>query len=52
MFYSAPLSVDEQRATGWADIRSLSEALNPNDTSMTVEGHPAPFRFYLRAQRG
>ena len=52
MFYGAPLSVDEQRSTDWASIKSLKEALKPDDPSMTVEGYPAPYRYYLRATRG
>jgi tRNA (mo5U34)-methyltransferase len=51
MFYDDKLSTDEQRSTEWADISSLQQALNQNDQSRTVEGYPAPYRFYMRAQR-
>lgn len=52
MFYSNKLSTDEQRSTQWADISSLEQALNKDDQSRTVEGYPAPHRFYMRATRG
>lgn len=52
-FYSEKLSVEEQRTTEqWANIPSLASALNPDDVSRTIEGYPAPHRFYLRATRG
>lgn len=37
-------SVNEQRATEWMQNHSLIDFLDPNDTSKTVEGHPAPKR--------
>lgn len=40
----APTTVDEQRATSWMPFESLAEALNPVDSSLTIEGHPAPVR--------
>eukprot|EP00615_Pteridomonas_danica_P002641 CAMPEP_0114340454 /NCGR_PEP_ID=MMETSP0101-20121206/8386_1 /TAXON_ID=38822 ORGANISM="Pteridomonas danica, Strain PT" /NCGR_SAMPLE_ID=MMETSP0101 /ASSEMBLY_ACC=CAM_ASM_000211 /LENGTH=278 /DNA_ID=CAMNT_0001473719 /DNA_START=1120 /DNA_END=1957 /DNA_ORIENTATION=- len=52
IFYADKLSTDEQRATEWADIRSLQQALDPKDMTRTIEGYPAPHRFYLRATRG
>lgn len=52
MFYADKLSTDEQRATEWADISSLQQALNKDDQSRTVEGYPAPHRFYMKATRG
>jgi tRNA (mo5U34)-methyltransferase len=50
-FYDEALSVEEQRGTEWAPIRSLSEALNTQDDSRTIEGYPAPRRFYLKAMK-
>ncbi len=50
-FYAAPLAVEEQRATAHAPIASLAEALDPQDSGLTVEGYPAPWRFYVRAAR-
>lgn len=50
--FAAPLSTEEQRRTPWANINSLSNFLNPNDASLTIEGYPAPWRYYIVAQRG
>ncbi|MBC7659421.1 MAG: tRNA 5-methoxyuridine(34)/uridine 5-oxyacetic acid(34) synthase CmoB [Chitinophagaceae bacterium] len=46
-FYSEPLTSVEQRATPWADVKSLSDFLDPHDPGRTIEGHPAPYRHYL-----
>jgi len=37
-------SLAEQRSTRWMRFESLAEALDPDDPSRTVEGHPAPVR--------
>jgi tRNA (mo5U34)-methyltransferase len=37
-------SLDEQRRTDWIDGYSLREFLDPEDTSKTIEGYPAPKR--------
>lgn len=34
----------EQRSTEWMSFESLQECLDPDDPSLTVEGHPAPVR--------
>ena len=44
-------SVQEQRATAWMTFESLQEALDPDDPSRTVEGHPAPKRAFFVARR-
>ena len=49
--FAAPLSTDEQRRTVWANIDSLQEFLDPEDPSLTVEGYPAPWRYYLIANK-
>lgn len=51
-FFAEPLSTQEQRRTAWADIDSLAEFLDAQDSSLTIEGYPAPWRFYLRADKG
>ena len=51
VFYSEPLSIEEQRATEWARVKSLNEALDDSQTT-TVEGYPAPYRFYVKCYRG
>ena len=37
-------TLEEQRRTEWMQFHSLSEFLDPQDHSKTVEGHPAPRR--------
>jgi tRNA (mo5U34)-methyltransferase len=44
--FSEPLSTAEQRRTDWANIDSLQEFLDPQDSTLTMEGYPAPWRFY------
>lgn len=51
-FFAEPLSVHEQRSTAWATIDSLADFLDPTDPTRTVEGYPAPWRYYIRARRG
>jgi tRNA (mo5U34)-methyltransferase len=40
-------STAEQRSTSWMRFESLADCLDPNDPSLTVEGHPAPVRAAL-----
>lgn len=40
----SPTTPAEQRRTGWMPFDSLAEALDPQDSNRTVEGHPAPRR--------
>ena len=42
-------STQEQRTTDWMTFHSLQNFLDPNDSSKTVEGHPAPKRATLLA---
>ncbi len=44
-------TVDEQRATEWMTYQSLSDFLDPNDHTKTVEGYPAPKRATIIAKR-
>ncbi len=37
-------SLQEQRRTGWMNFHSLEQFLDPEDSSKTIEGHPAPKR--------
>ena len=50
--FAEPLSVQEQRRTSWANIDSLAEFLDPSDPTRTIEGYPAPWRYYAIAQKG
>jgi len=45
-------SIEEQRATDWMTFHSLKDFLDPNDTSKTMEGYPAPRRATLIAEKG
>ncbi len=42
---------DEQRSTDWMRFESLPDHLDPEDCSRTIEGHPAPTRAILIANR-
>ena len=44
-------SVEEQRVTDWMTFESLSDFLNPEDDSKTIEGHPAPVRATVIARK-
>lgn len=48
---SSITSLDEQRTTAWMRFHSLSDFLDPNDQSKTLEGHPAPQRAILKMKR-
>lgn len=41
----------EQRRTEWMTFESLADFLDPNDSSRTIEGYPAPRRAVLTARR-
>jgi len=40
--------VNEQRKTEWIEGQSLEDFLDPDDSTKTVEGYPAPARVYVR----
>ena len=42
---------DEQRATDWMTYHSLSDFLDPDDDSKTVEGYPRPVRAVMVAKK-
>lgn len=48
VIHAAPLDQEEQRSSAQAPIDSLGEFLDPNDSSRTIEGYPAPWRFYIK----
>ena len=45
------VTTDEQRQTEMMIYESLSDFLDPDDESLTVEGYPAPYRTVVRAER-
>ena len=46
----AVTSTDEQRSTEWMTFHSLSNFLDPEDSSKSIEGHPAPRRAVVTAR--
>jgi tRNA (mo5U34)-methyltransferase len=50
-FEDLALTGEEQRRSSHAPIDSLEEFLDQDDPSKTVEGYPAPRRFYVSAMR-
>jgi tRNA (mo5U34)-methyltransferase len=46
-----PITSAEQRRTEWAPYESLADFLDPNDSSKTVEGYPAPHSAAVLARR-
>ena len=47
----AVTSTEEQRKTEWMTYHSLADFLDPNDSTKTMEGYPAPMRATLIAKR-
>ncbi len=43
-------STEEQRSTHWMKFHSLPEFLDPNNPTLTAEGHPAPIRAVFVAE--
>ena len=43
-------STAEQRSTDWMTFHSLSDFLDPDDPSKSIEGYPAPTRAIVTAQ--
>jgi tRNA (mo5U34)-methyltransferase len=44
-------ALDEQRKTEWIDTESLKDFLDPEDSSKTIEGYPAPKRAIFIANK-
>lgn len=42
-------TVEEQRSTEWMTFHSLARFLDPDDSSKSIEGHPAPTRAVITA---
>ncbi len=43
-------TTEEQRSTDWMRFHSLSDFLDPDDHSKSIEGHPAPRRAIITAR--
>lgn len=50
---STVLTPEEQRNTKWCPdpFQTLEDFLDPNDPTKTIEGHPAPMRFLIKARK-
>ncbi len=48
---SCKTTTNEQRSTDWMPTHSLINGLNPDDPNQTIEGHPAPTRCVVIAQK-
>jgi tRNA (mo5U34)-methyltransferase len=46
-FYTHKMTTDEQRKTEWMDFQSLGDFLDSDNPEKTIEGYPAPHRFYV-----
>jgi len=44
-------SCEEQRSTDWMQFQSLSDFLDPDDPSKSIEGYPAPRRAIFTATK-
>lgn len=51
LFCSHPMSNNEQRQTDWMQFESYQDFLSIEDPSMTIEGYPAPYRFFVKATK-
>ena len=51
LFFSHPMSSEEQRRTAWMTFESYSDFIDPQDPSLTIEGYPAPIRVFFSATR-
>lgn len=51
LFYKHPMSSKEQRKTRWMQYESYKDYLDPKDPQKTIEGYPAPWRFYVKARK-
>lgn len=45
-----PTTANEQRSTEWMRFHSFAEFLDPNNPTLTAEGHPAPIRAVFVAE--
>jgi len=50
-FYETKLDSSEQSKSEHAPYDSLQSGLDENDSTKTVEGYPAPWRFYIKARK-
>jgi len=51
LFCNHPMNQTEQRATEWMIFESYQDFIDPDDSSRTVEGYPAPVRVFLKGSK-
>ena len=51
LFHSHPMSSEEQRKTDWMTFESFSDFIDPQDSSLTIEGYAAPCRVFLSGMK-
>lgn len=51
LFCSHPMSHNEQRQTDWMQFESYHDFLSTEDPTITIEGYPAPYRFFVKATK-
>lgn len=51
LFFTHPMSSKEQRRTEWMEFESYSDFIDPERPEKTVEGYPAPHRFFIRGTK-
>jgi tRNA (mo5U34)-methyltransferase len=47
----SPTTIQEQRSSRWMPFESLADFLNPEDSTKTFEGYPAPLRAVVVAKK-
>jgi tRNA (mo5U34)-methyltransferase len=50
VFFSHPMSGQEQRRTDWMVFESYEDFIDKTDPALTTEGYPAPLRIFARAE--
>jgi tRNA (mo5U34)-methyltransferase len=50
-FCTHPMSSVEQRRTEWMSFESYQDFIDKNNPELTIEGYPAPWRVFFRAEK-
>jgi tRNA (mo5U34)-methyltransferase len=48
LFYRHPMSGTEQRRTDWMTFESYTDFIAPDNSTITIEGYPAPWRIFVK----
>lgn len=49
LFCRHPMSSEEQRKTDWMHFESYEDFIDKNNSQLTIEGYPAPWRVFIKA---